>query len=40
MGRRCGFEEVGYFRRLFKRQEGVSPRAFRQLYARLHVHTG
>lgn len=37
---RCGFEEAGYFRRLFKRQEGLSPRAFRQTYARLHVNTG
>ena len=37
---RCGFEEVGYFRRLFKRQEGLSPRAFRRIYSRLHVNTG
>ncbi len=37
---RCGFEETGYFRRLFKRYEGVSPRAFRQIYARMHVNTG
>lgn len=36
---RCGFEETGYFRRLFKRYEGVSPRAFRQIYARMHVNT-
>ena len=40
IAKRCGFEEVGYFRRLFKRHEGVSPRAFRQVYARMHVNTG
>jgi AraC-like DNA-binding protein len=40
IARHCGFEEVGYFRRLFKRHEGVSPRAFRHVYARLHVNTG
>ncbi|MFB9995013.1 helix-turn-helix transcriptional regulator [Deinococcus oregonensis] len=40
IARRCGFEDVGYFRRLFKRHEGMSPRTFRQLYARLHVNTG
>ena len=40
IARRCGFEEVGYFRRLFKRHEGLSPRAFRHTYARFHVNTG
>ncbi|WP_407573082.1 AraC family transcriptional regulator [Deinococcus altitudinis] len=40
VARSCGFEEVGYFRRLFKRQEGLSPSAFRQIYSRLHVNTG
>ncbi len=39
VAQRCGFSEVGYFRRLFRRQEGLSPRAFRQLYARMHVNT-
>lgn len=40
IAQRCGFAEGAYFRRLFKRQEAVSPRAFRQLYARVHVNTG
>lgn len=39
LAHRCGFQEVGYFRRLFKRQEGLSPQAFRRSYARLHVNT-
>jgi AraC-like DNA-binding protein len=35
----CGFNDPGYFRRLFKRAEGVTPYAFRRLYAHLHVNT-
>ena len=34
----CGFTDAGYFRRLFRRQEGLSPAAFRQLYAHMHVN--
>ncbi len=34
----CGFNDVGYFCRLFRRQEGFSPAAFRQLYAHMHVN--
>ncbi len=34
----CGIGEVGYFRRLFRRYEGVSPAAYRKLYARTHVN--
>lgn len=35
----CGFRDTTYFRRLFKRHEGVSPRTYRQLYAQQHVIT-
>ena len=39
IARECGFEDVGYFRRLFKRREGLTPLAFRRLYARVFVNT-
>jgi AraC-like DNA-binding protein len=39
IAQQCGFEETAYFRRLFKRHEAISPRAFRQMYARVHVNT-
>lgn len=35
----CGFTDVGYFRRLFRRYEGMSPVAYRDLYARVHVNS-
>ena len=35
----CGFGEVGYFRRLFKRAEGMTPHKFRALYAKVHINT-
>jgi AraC-like DNA-binding protein len=39
VSRACGFEDVGYFRKVFKRYEGMPPRAFRRLYAQMHVNT-
>jgi AraC-like DNA-binding protein len=35
----CGFNDTGYFRRIFKRDEGLTPYAFRKLYNRIHVNT-
>lgn len=34
----CGFDEAVYFRRLFRRREGLSPTAYRRLYAHMHVN--
>ncbi len=39
VARACGVADPAYFRRLFLRQEGMSPRSYRRLYARLHVNT-
>lgn len=36
---RCGFRDAGYFRRVFKRFEGVTPGSFRRINARRHVIT-
>ncbi len=35
----CGFDDVGYFRRIFRRVMGLSPRAYRRQYARVHVNS-
>jgi AraC-like DNA-binding protein len=35
----CGFEDAGYFRRLFHAREGLAPARFRQLYAHLHINS-
>ena len=34
-----GFSDVGYFRRVFKRSEGLTPYAFRKLYSKVHINT-
>ncbi|MGC3998006.1 MAG: AraC family transcriptional regulator [Anaeromyxobacter sp.] len=39
VARQCGFEDAGYFRRLFKRMQGMTPHAYRRLYVRVHVNT-
>ena len=38
ISRSCGFDEPAYFRKVFKKYEGLSPRSFRRLYGRLHVN--
>ncbi|HEY9593352.1 MAG TPA: helix-turn-helix domain-containing protein, partial [Spirochaetia bacterium] len=35
----CGYADPGYFRRMFKRVTGLTPREFRTLYARTHINT-
>jgi len=35
----CGYSDPGYFRRMFKRLTGLTPREFRTLYARTHINT-
>jgi AraC-like DNA-binding protein len=35
----CGYSDPGYFRRMFKRLTGLTPKEFRTLYARTHINT-
>ncbi len=35
----CGYTDPGYFRRMFKRLSGLTPREFRTLYSRTHINT-
>jgi len=39
VAQQCGFDDPGYFRRRFKRAEGMSPNHYRQLHMRVHVNT-
>lgn len=39
ISRACGFADCGYFRRIFKRHEGVTPLRYQRLHARAHVNT-
>ena len=34
----CGFDDIGYFRRLFKRSTGMTPRDYRRIHARVHIN--
>ncbi len=40
IARACGYPDPGYFRRIFRRTQGMSPSRFRGLYSRMHVNTG
>jgi AraC-like DNA-binding protein len=35
----CGFDDIGYFRRLFKSSTGMTPRDYRRIHARVHINT-
>jgi len=39
VARQCGIEDLAYFRRIFKRHTGMTPLAFRKIYARGYVNT-
>lgn len=39
IARACGFSDPGYFRRLFKRREGMTPLSYQRLHARTYVNT-
>jgi len=39
VARACGFTDGGYFRRIFKRHEGVTPLAYQRLHARANINT-
>ncbi len=34
----CGFNYANYFQRTFKRHEGMTPKSFRRLFAKMHVN--
>ncbi|MDT3719084.1 AraC family transcriptional regulator [Pseudomonas oryzihabitans] len=36
---RCGFGDSAYFRRLFRRQRGMTPAAYRRLYCKEHINS-
>lgn len=39
IARACGFRDPGYFRRLFKRREGMTPHSYQRLHSRTYVNT-
>jgi AraC-like DNA-binding protein len=39
IARICGFADPRYFRRLFRRHQGISPLRYRNLHTRLHINT-
>ncbi len=36
---RCGYHDATYFRRMFRRQVGVTPTRFRDLYSHMHINS-
>jgi len=36
---RCGYRDATFFRRMFKRLVGLTPKAFRNLYSHMHINT-
>ncbi len=39
IARSCGFGELKYFRKLFKKAKGITPSAYRRQYTRVHYNT-
>jgi len=39
VARACGFPGTAFFRRIFRRYEGITPSAYRIQYARVHLNT-
>jgi AraC-like DNA-binding protein len=39
IARSVGYSDAGYFRRVFRHQQGISPRTYRRMHARAHVNT-
>lgn len=39
IARRSGFSDLGYFREIFKKYKGVTPKKWRGLYSRIHVNS-
>lgn len=39
IARRCGFQDAGYFRRLFRRQTGFTPLEYKKRYCKEHINS-
>jgi len=38
ISRQCGFSDEGYFRRIFRRESGISPREYRNRFGRVRIN--